>query len=109
MIVWQGFGFIVGVIGMGFLVLAEYITRTVTKNEFYFNQHGWIKTVAFLLAAGVVWLVARHYDSRPGKVVIEKGTGKEITLRRQHSLFFVPMKFWTYIYVGLGVLFLFVT
>jgi len=108
MIVWQGFGFIVAVIGFGSLVLAEYLTRTF-KDQYYYQEHGWPKLVAFWLAAGVVWLIARYYDTRPGKVMIEKDTGREIVVRRNHSLFFLPMRYWTYVFLVLGAVFLFVT
>jgi hypothetical protein len=108
MIIWQGFGFLVAVVGIGILALTEYAVRAITNNDFYFPSHGWPKLVGLWLAAAAVYGLARYFDSRPGKVVIEKATGREFVLRKRHSLFFVPMKYWTYILLVLGVVFLFV-
>jgi hypothetical protein len=33
-------------------------------------------------------------NTAPGRTVIDKQTGQEISLRRKHSLFFVPMEYW---------------
>ena len=108
MIIWQGFGFLVAVVGIASLVLTEYAVREITKNEVYYQTHGWPKLVGLWLAAIATFLIARYFDSRPGKVVIEKDTGREIVLRQSHSLFFVPMKYWAYVFLVLGVVFLFV-
>jgi hypothetical protein len=101
MIVWQGSGFLVAVVGIAVLALTEYVVRIITKDEFYYPSHGWPKLVGFWLAAAAIYGIARYFDSRPGKVVIEKDTGKEIVLRTPHSLFFVPMKYWTYVFLVL--------
>jgi hypothetical protein len=108
MIIWQGFGFLVAVVGIGILALTEYVTRALTKNDFYYTTHGWPKLVGLWLAAAAIYGIARYFDSQPGKVVIEKNTGNEIVLKKAHSLFFVPMKYWPYVMLVLGVVFLFV-
>jgi len=108
MIVWQGFGFLVAVVGIAILALTEYVVRIITKNEVYYQAHGWPKLLGLWLAAAAIFGIAKYFDSRPAKVVIEKDTGREVVLKQAHSLFFVPMKYWTYVFLSLGVVFLFV-
>lgn len=108
MIIWQGFGFLVAIIGIAVLVAVEYAMRAITKDMTYYTTHGWPKLLGFWITAVIIYFIARFFDSRPGKVVIEKDTGKEIVQRRSHSLFFVPLRFWPYVLAALGVVFLFV-
>ena len=107
MIVWQGFGFLVAVVSFAILVATQFATGVLTKDESYYGTHGWPKLLALWLAAAAVYALARYFDSRPGKVMIEKETGREVHLRRSHSLFFVPMKYWPYVLVVLGIVFFF--
>jgi hypothetical protein len=60
------------------------------------------------IAAVPVWLLARHLDARPGRVVIDKQSGQEITLRGAHDFFFIPLKVWPAILVIVGTIMLFV-
>ena len=108
MIVWQGFGFLVAVVGIAILAATEYAVRVITKNEVYYQAHGWPKLLGLWLAAAAIYGIARYFDSRPGKVVIEKDTGREVVLKQAHSLFFIPMKYWTYVLIVLGVVLLLV-
>jgi hypothetical protein len=47
-------------------------------------------------------------SEREGKVVIDRETGKEIVLKAEHSLFFINVKYWSYIIFALGIIFSFV-
>jgi hypothetical protein len=39
----------------------------------------------------------------PSRVLIDKETGQEVTLRNRSELFFVPMKYWGLLGIGAGV------
>jgi len=45
------------------------------------------------------WLARRYAP----KVYIDKATGQEIVLRRRDSLFFVPVRYWTYVYAFFAI------
>ena len=108
MIVWSGFGFLISMIGFGCLIITEMSTRAFFNDPTYYQTHGWPKLVGFWIAAVLVYLLARTLDRQPGRVVIDKETGKEIILKKRHSLFFTPARYWPYIFAGLGLVFLFV-
>jgi hypothetical protein len=71
-------------------------------------MHGWFKLLAFWIAAAVVYRVAAMLDRQPGRTMIDKATGEEVVLKNRHTLFFIPIRFWHYVYLGLGVVVLFV-
>ena len=107
MIVWQGFGFLVLIVAIAALALMEYVVRTLTADAFYYNTHGWPKLVAFWIAAAAIYGIARFFESRPGRVMTDKQTGQQVVLRQAHSLFFVPMKYWTFVFLALGLVIFF--
>jgi hypothetical protein len=108
MIIWSGFGFLVAIIGFGSLVLTEVITKSSFHDETYYQTHGWPKLVAFWVAAALVYLVGLWLDRQPGRAMIDKATGQEVVLKRKHALFFIPVRYWPYIFLGLGVVFFFI-
>ena len=108
MIIWiifQGFGFLVPIVTLGFLVLVEVATRLMIKEEFYYQAHGWPKLLGLCLAAATIYPLAKYYDSRPGRIVIDKSTGKEVVLKAKNSLLFIPMKYWPYLLLAAGAYF----
>ncbi|OQZ02748.1 MAG: hypothetical protein B6D34_10310 [Candidatus Brocadia sp. UTAMX1] len=108
MIIWSGFGFLVAIIGFASLLLTEVITKSSFHDEAYYQTHGWPKLVAFWVAAVLVYFVGLWLDRQPGRAMIDKATDQEVVLRRVHALFFIPVRYWPYIFSGLGVVFLFI-
>src|SRR5436190_21869999 len=95
MIIWSGLGFlpIVFLMIFGFGFAAESngpITNKALAYTFFLTG----------LASGALgwWL-----RKRPAQVVIDKATGQEITLRRSHSLFFIPMIYWGPIFIAMSL------
>lgn len=107
MIIWSGLGFLIPIIGFGCLLLGEAVTESLFQDTSYYQNHGWPKLAGLLIAAALVHLLGTALDRRPGRTMIDKATGQEVTLRGSHSLFFIPMKYWSYVFGALGVLFLF--
>ena len=57
--------------------------------------------MAVLGAAGNAILVAN--TPAEDRVVIDKQTGKEFVLTARHTLFWIPIKYWTFIILGYAV------
>jgi hypothetical protein len=96
MIIWSGMGFLVALIGFGSLFLTELLVESMTRDESFYQAHGWPKLMAFWVAALVVFLLDRALAGPPGRP------------GRNHSLFFIPMAVWPILFVVLGVVFMFV-
>jgi len=95
MIIWSGLGFLpivfMIVFGLGFTAENNGpITDKALAYTFFLTG----------LASGASgwWL-----RKRPAQVVIDKATGKEMTLRKSHSLFFIPMLYWGLIFIAMAL------
>jgi hypothetical protein len=95
MIVWRGRGVLVAVIAFVRLLLTELITRQVFHDNSYYQGHGWPKLLAFLCAAGLIWLLLR----RPSGSAV---------FRQDDALFHIRIKHWPLILSLLGIVFYFV-
>lgn len=105
MVIWSGFGFLVAVIGFAALILTEIVSENITGDDRFYQEHGWVILIGMLVAAILTYGLHRLLLLREGKVVIDKETGEELTLRLNHSLFFVPVKWWPVVFVLPGVAF----
>ena len=101
MIVWSGWGVLVIVIavvvGGGLSALLGVGFRAAGLPQL-------IAAAPFLglaVAAAVNWVVGRRLNTRPGREMIDTATGRTVILRRRHSLFWIPMEWWS---VALGLL-----
>ena len=57
--------------------------------------------IAILGAAANAILVANTPPEE--RVVIDKQTGKEFLLSERHTLFWIPIKYWTFIIIGYAI------
>jgi hypothetical protein len=101
-IVWRGWGIVVVPIAFVAFALAVAVVEQAHIGP------GAISGLVFVAASGLgalgIWLIAHRIESEPGRVFIEKQTGREIVVRRSAgSLFFIPTRYWSFIVVGIGV------
>ena len=108
MLIWDGRGFLVAVIAFGCLFASEWLTERYFADDSYYQQNGWPKLAAFLLAGVIVWWLGRHWKGKRARTVIDKDTGREFTIEHKDSLFFIPMHYWGPLLCALGVVFFFV-
>ena len=103
MFIWRGFG--VAVVGLTFvmLLLTELGVERAFSDDSYYQDHGWPKLFAFVLAAGLVWVLSSYFESRPPRLVVDQKTGETLVLMNRHDLFFIPLKYWPAILIVLGV------
>jgi len=48
-----------------------------------------------LAAAAMNWWAGRRLNGGTGRVLLDPTTGQQVVLRRSHSLFFIPMQWWS--------------
>lgn len=53
----------------------------------------------------VLWPIGRRMNSG-GRVLVDKATGQEVILKPRHSLFFIPVQFWSPILAVIAVIML---
>lgn len=103
-VIWSGWGILVFVFTLLSLVVAQAGTNALLGARTY-EAAGWPKAVAALIAAAAIWVVGTRFERQPGRVLIDKKTGREFTQKRRDTFFFIPMRFWAPIVLIVGVLF----
>lgn len=111
----SGYGYLVVLIWFGCAILLELLTQVVSQNADYFAKNGWPKLLACWIAAAIVWKLSRSLNCREVKALSDPRTGvggvtvsEGKNLVRHHCLF-IPMEYWGYIFVALGIICLFLT
>ena len=110
MIIWSGLGFVVGLIFVGTLLLANLFTNSVF-NEHYYTTHGWPKLLALWAAGLICWPVGRALNrGKEERELFDPKTGETVRVASGggHSFFFVPVEYWLFVFFVLGIVFAFV-
>lgn len=99
MIIWKGLGFLALVIA---LIVGALFSIT-------FSKIGWSEdlgaAIGALFSAVIIWFTGIRLNSpAKARVLIDKQTGREITVKPDHSLFFIKLQFWAFIIGGIGLL-----
>lgn len=105
MIVWSGFGFLVLIVGVSSMLFAEFVCQRILGDyePYLYQRYGWLFLVGMSIAAILTHGLHRLLLLQKGRVVIDRETGQELTLRPDHSFFFVPVKWWPIVFLIFGV------
>jgi hypothetical protein len=98
MIVWSGKGFLsVLVLVLSFALFANILPK---------EQGDYAFVLAFFIAAVFSWLMGKKWNEETGRTVVDKATGQEILLKENHSLFWIKLQYWGYIFGAFGLVIL---
>ncbi len=89
MVIWAGRGFIVAIVVFGCSLLMEAASEHLTENDEFYQQSAWAFSVAMITAGGITAVVAFTLISR-GET-------------NQHTLFFIPVLWWSLILPLIGL------
>ena len=108
MLIWRGYGIMVVVFAVVGLVAGKVFNENVWGAPVPVDKRQWGELFGMILAAALVY-VFHLLTQRPSdrRIVIDKRTGKEEILEKKHDLFFIPIKYWSVILIGLGVMLFF--
>lgn len=115
MIISSGYGYFVAVVIVICIMLTQLLTDGITRDHHYYQKHGWPKLLGFWIAAVIVWPLGRSLNCEKQKdyydpwnwveSIMSFGNDKPV----RHTFFFIPMQYWAFIFVVLGIIFMFVT
>ena len=106
MIIWQGLGFLAAVIPFVVLVLTQLGVDAIA-GEGYYTVNDWTHLLAVLIAAPMVGGFGYYLNRQPGKVLIDPETNQKVELKRRHTLFWIPMEYWSIVILALGLVMMF--
>lgn len=101
MIIWSGWGVLTALFAVGAVaggVLLEAVLRPIGLPA----QSGLI--IGWLIAAVVNWLVGTRLNNGPARELVDPRTGQHVILRRRHTLFWIPMQYYSVLMVILGAI-----
>jgi hypothetical protein len=104
-VVWSGYGFIVGLVVFMDSLIAELLTRYFTKDDDFYQKNYIPLGCSCFVSAGFIFLLTKYFENKKRE---NKGTRvfDKVTLAQKSHFFFIPFAYWTYILVGIGVLFI---
>lgn len=113
MIIWRGWGVLALIIMALTAVAIEGILEATVGLpngiKQYRVEHPWVWLVSFGLAAFFCWFAGTALERRElknAKVVTDKETGQDIRLIGRNDLFWIPVKWWSVVYVVLAIVFM---
>ena len=96
MIVWRGWGILSIVIALAAVAAAQMTTPLLPASSWTFRWHA---AVALLVGAGVNFWAGWRLNRR-GRLVVDPTTGQTFqVVRGRHDLFFIPMEYWSVVFV----------
>lgn len=102
MVIWNGWGILVGVFIFGCALVAQMLTIAFSGGDLYWEEHKWPFGVAMIVAGALSWFVGRFLAGRKARTLVDVETGEEVVFEPEHSLFFIRMHYWGPILFVLG-------
>jgi hypothetical protein len=102
MIVWKGWGFLAFAIPLICALLMQFGIDSYFGDGFY-TKASWSLPLALFLSSAFVFSVGYKVNNKEGKLLIDPETNEKMLLKTTHSLFWIPMQYWSVIIVGLSV------
>jgi hypothetical protein len=93
-IIWRGRGLVALAVPFFMLLGVEILVSLVFGVGAWMANVGGLVTLVFLASAGVLFWLDRRWRE-PGRLLVDPATGHKVILRRDHALFFVPLRYWS--------------
>ncbi len=104
MIIWSGWGILAPLYAVIGMVVGVGSTSALGIPAPWDGAIGF--TLAGAVAAAATFFTARKLDAREGRVLLDERTGERVLLKPSAgSFFFIPMRYWTYIFGAVGLIF----
>jgi hypothetical protein len=105
MIIWEGRGFVVGVITFGCLLATEAAVEAAFADDGYYQKHHWPVAAGFGAAAILTGLADRLLRRPPERVLLDPETGEKVVLAQRDTFFFIPVRYWPPLLLVVGLAF----
>jgi hypothetical protein len=109
MLIWRGWGLIPLILFaiINFLIqwAADSWIGPTEGLKHFSDDHSWVYFLSLTISAIACWLAGTALDKdvlKNAKIVIDKETVQEIRLISANDLFWIPVKWWSVIFVVIG-------
>ena len=104
MLVWSGKGWAVPATVFVSALATEFITEAICKNAEYYQGHRWPLSLALTVSAVLTWEFDQKWASVPTRELVDINTAERVTIRRDDSFFFIPIRIWSFILLAIAAL-----
>ena len=102
--IWQRFGFLVPVIGIGMLVLTQLLLNALFGDGTYERNSDMYSVCATLAsAAAIYWLSVERAKHEKPRTLVDPETSEQVTIHSTSTFFFIPLRIWPFIFIGLAI------
>ncbi|AWN51780.1 hypothetical protein [Methylobacterium sp. 17Sr1-1] len=101
MIIWSGWGMLSALIAAAGLVGSVLLDPALARTGIP-TPTGVV--LVWIAAATFNWWLGTRLNNRPGRELVDPRTGQIVILRRRHTLFWIPMQYYSVLMVLLGAL-----
>lgn len=102
MLVWQGWGIMVALIPVVFVLLMELFVNSPLGSTIP-DANNWGTPLAFILSAIPIYLLGHKLNSKPGRMVVDQETQEMIELKTNHTFFWVSLESWSFVIIAISV------
>ena len=104
MIIWSGYGLLVALAYFLGLMVYFFINGLLVTHDYFVQSDGWFMVMVFLISAGINYIFTKKLVPPSNRqVLVDKQTGKRMVFEDKSSLFFIQNKYWTFIFLAVGV------
>jgi hypothetical protein len=109
MIIWRGWGWLALVVFAIVSVAFDEATNAwfaVPAGEHYRDAHPWASLLGGLITSAACWYLGKWLEARElakAQVVIDKETGQEMRLIGRNDMFWIPVKWWSVVWLVITV------
>lgn len=101
MIIWSGWGMLSALIAGAALVGGVLLDPALARVGIP-TPTGVV--LVWLIAALANWSLGKRLNQRPGRELVDPRTGERVILRPRHTLFWIPMQYYSVLMLLLGAL-----
>ncbi len=102
MLIWKGWGIGAFIIPLAFALVMEFLADSCLGAGYY-KAANWPFPLALLLSSIPLFILGFRLNKKPGRLVVDTKTNEKIELKTTHSLFWIPMQYWSLIIIGISV------
>jgi hypothetical protein len=107
MIIWKGWGILVPLITAFLVVITLILFESLMAPETFTKYSNYIMSFGGGLSALAVWVLGKKLNSGAERTLLDETSGEKVTIKANHSLFFINFEYWAIPLALLSAMFIF--
>ena len=100
MVIWKGWGILALIVPVVIMLASQWLSGMLGVSDL---SHPGVVALVCFVSAIVVWFVGKKLNGAPEKILLDAESGEEVRIKPQHSLFWIPMQWFSLVWVAYGI------